>query len=110
MNSTSASRAERFARIRRSGASRCLHIAGLLLGCALAATGGFAPVPAAAASADGFAEALTSAGNSVTTRTVALRDLGVRDVAVLDAPRASREYYFPVPAGVPLDGAELQVD
>jgi len=82
----------------------------LLLGCALAATGGFAPVPAAAASADGFAEALTSAGNSVTTRTVALRDLGVRDVAVLDAPRASREYYFPVPAGVPLDGAELQVD
>ncbi|TKC88854.1 cellulose biosynthesis cyclic di-GMP-binding regulatory protein BcsB [Trinickia terrae] len=58
----------------------------------------------------GFAEALAHAGNSVTTRSVALSRLGMRETAVLDAPQTNREYYFPVPAGVPLDGAELQVD
>jgi hypothetical protein len=58
----------------------------------------------------GFAEALSNLGNSVTTRSVALSSLGVRETTTLDAPGTSREYYFPVPAGVPIGNAQLQVD
>jgi len=44
------------------------------------------------------------------TRTVSLADLGMRDPVVLHAPDARQELYLPVPAGVPLTDASLQID
>jgi len=44
------------------------------------------------------------------TRTVSLADLGMRDPVVLHAPDARQELYLPVPAGVPLSDASLQID
>lgn len=73
--------------------------------CALAGWAG-----AARAQGDSFAVALANAGNTVTSRSVALTRLGIRDVSTLDAPDSRREYYFPVPAGVPVSDAQLQLD
>ena len=44
------------------------------------------------------------------TRTVSLAELGMRDPIVLHAPDARQELYLPVPAGVPLTNAALQLD
>ncbi|CAB3796293.1 membrane protein [Paraburkholderia caffeinilytica] len=44
------------------------------------------------------------------TRTVTLADLGMRDPVVLHAPDGREELYLPVPAGVPLSDAALQID
>ncbi|MFM0319440.1 cellulose biosynthesis cyclic di-GMP-binding regulatory protein BcsB [Paraburkholderia nemoris] len=44
------------------------------------------------------------------TRTVSLTDLGMRDPVVLRAPEGRQELYLPVPAGVPLSDAALQID
>ncbi|MDE1180518.1 cellulose synthase [Paraburkholderia sp.] len=57
-----------------------------------------------------FADALFNPGNSGIARIVTLRSLGVHDVVTLDSPRSAREYYFPVPADVPLTNAQLQLD
>jgi hypothetical protein len=43
-------------------------------------------------------------------RSVALADLGMREPLVLSAPDARHELYLPVPAGVPIDDATLQID
>ncbi|MEM5389108.1 cellulose synthase [Paraburkholderia phymatum] len=42
-------------------------------------------------------------------RTVSLTDLGVRDPIVLHAPESRQELYFPVPAGLVLSDATLQI-
>ncbi|CAG9273265.1 Cyclic di-GMP-binding protein [Paraburkholderia unamae] len=44
------------------------------------------------------------------SRTVTLADLGVRDTIVLRAPDAAQELYLPVPAGLPISNATLQLD
>nr|WP_244174032.1 cellulose biosynthesis cyclic di-GMP-binding regulatory protein BcsB [Paraburkholderia ginsengiterrae] len=44
------------------------------------------------------------------TRTVTLTELGIRDPLVLHAPDGRQELYLPVPAGVPLADATLQID
>lgn len=44
------------------------------------------------------------------TRTVTLAELGIRDPIVLHAPDSRQELYLPVPAGVPLTNATLQLD
>ncbi|HZZ09702.1 MAG TPA: cellulose synthase [Paraburkholderia sp.] len=44
------------------------------------------------------------------TRTVSLADLGVREPLVLHAPDGRQELYLPVPAGVALSDATLQID
>ena len=44
------------------------------------------------------------------TRTVSLAELGMRDPVVLHAPDGRQELYLPVPAGVPLSDAALQID
>lgn len=44
------------------------------------------------------------------TRTVSLTDLGLRDPIVLRAPDGRQELFLPVPAGVPLNDAALQID
>ena len=44
------------------------------------------------------------------TRTVSLAELGMRDPLVLRAPDGRQELYLPVPAGVPLSDAALQLD
>ncbi|WGS51245.1 cellulose biosynthesis cyclic di-GMP-binding regulatory protein BcsB [Paraburkholderia sp. D15] len=44
------------------------------------------------------------------TRTVSLAELGMRDPVVLRAPDGRQELYLPVPAGVPLTDAALQID
>ncbi len=44
------------------------------------------------------------------TRTVALTELGLREPIVLRAPDGRQELYLPVPAGVALSDASLQID
>ena len=44
------------------------------------------------------------------TRTVSLAELGMHDPIVLHAPDARQELYLPVPAGLPLTDATLQLD
>jgi len=84
--------------------------------CALTGWGGLAHAQGAAAATgnvahdSSFAAALANPNNTVTSRTVALSRLGIRELSALDAPDSRREYYFPVPAGVPLSNAQLQVD
>jgi hypothetical protein len=46
----------------------------------------------------------------VDSRTVSLMDLGVREPILLRAPDASQELYFPVPVGLPVSNATLQLD
>jgi hypothetical protein len=120
MNPIFASCADHVVRTVRAGMSGRQHVGGFILfGAALGAVSIGAPAQPAApvdasvasdARAAGFADALVHSGNGVTTRIVVLRGLGVRSTVVLDAPQASREYYFPVPAGIALNGAELDVD
>lgn len=57
------------------------------------------------------ADAFTQLGaGRVESRTVSLTDLGVRDPILLRAPDASQELYFPVPVGLPISNATLQLD
>lgn len=44
------------------------------------------------------------------SRSISLAELGMRDPLVLRAPDARQELYLPVPAGVPLTDASLQID
>jgi len=44
------------------------------------------------------------------TRTVTLRQLGLLESVTLNAPDTRREFFLPVPAGVPISGATLQFD
>ncbi|RFU48253.1 cellulose synthase [Paraburkholderia sp. DHOC27] len=44
------------------------------------------------------------------TRTVSLTELGMREPIVLRAPDSRQELYLPVPAGLPLSNATLQLD
>ncbi|PLZ04495.1 cellulose synthase [Burkholderia sp. WAC0059] len=46
----------------------------------------------------------------VESRSISLADLGVTGPVVLRAPDASQEFYFPVPVGLPISGATLQLD
>ncbi len=57
--------------------------------------------------AGGFAQL---GSNRLATRTVSLAELGIREPIVLHAPDARQELYLPVPAGVPLTDAALQID
>jgi hypothetical protein len=57
--------------------------------------------------ARGFAQL---GGGRLATRTVSLAELGIHDPVVLHAPDARQELYLPVPAGVPLSDAALQID
>lgn len=63
------------------------------------------------AAGSGIVDALRHLGeHRAIVRTVALADLGVREPLVLTAPDSRQELYVPVPAGVPIDGATLQID
>ena len=62
------------------------------------------------APAANFTDAFDTASHASITRTVELKRLGVRDAVTLGAPDSRREYYFPVPAGVPITDAALQLD
>lgn len=44
------------------------------------------------------------------TRSISLADLGVREPLVLRAPDANQELYLPVPVGLPVSNATLQLD
>ncbi|RDU98418.1 cellulose biosynthesis cyclic di-GMP-binding regulatory protein BcsB [Trinickia dinghuensis] len=46
----------------------------------------------------------------VVARSVSLADLGLHDPLVLSAPDTRHELYLPVPAGLPIDNATLQID
>ncbi|WP_321949136.1 cellulose synthase [Paraburkholderia sp. J10-1] len=84
------------------GARHCAYVGAALLAalghCAYAAPGDLAGA---------FAQ--LGAGR-VESRTVSLADLGVRDPVVLRAPDAIQELYLPVPAGLPISNATLQLD
>ncbi|HEY1611902.1 MAG TPA: cellulose synthase [Paraburkholderia sp.] len=68
-------------------------------------------VHAAPAAPDDLAAAFAQLGaGRVDSRTVSLQDLGVREPILLRAPDASQELYFPVPIGLPLNNATLQLD
>lgn len=77
-------------------------------------TGGCAALawmPGAHAAPGDLAAAFAQLGaGHVDSRTVSLRDLGVREPILLRAPDASQELYFPVPVGLPLTNATLQLD
>jgi hypothetical protein len=91
---------------RRMGAVLALFAACVFL---LAA----APRVALAASAadTGIADAFGRLGLDVPeTRTVTLRQLGLLESVTLGAPDTRREFFLPVPAGVPISDATLQVD
>ncbi|AMH44067.1 cellulose synthase [Burkholderia sp. PAMC 26561] len=79
----------------------CIALAAGSLNAAAAQTSSQAP---------DFADAFDTASHAPITRTVELKRLGVRDTVALGAPDSRREYYFPVPAGVPITDAALQVD
>ncbi|SPB15326.1 hypothetical protein NOV72_02552 [Caballeronia novacaledonica] len=65
-----------------------------------------------AATADtGIAGAFGRLGLDVPeTRTVTLRELGLLESVTLNAPDTRREFFLPVPAGVPITDATLQLD
>jgi hypothetical protein len=66
---------------------------------------------AACAAPGGLASAFAQLGaGRVESRSVALADLGVREPVVLRAPDAIQELYLPVPAGLPISNATLQLD
>ncbi|WP_157685725.1 cellulose biosynthesis cyclic di-GMP-binding regulatory protein BcsB [Robbsia andropogonis] len=56
------------------------------------------------------ADAFAGVGQSLVSRSIALRQLGVPDTDPLDTTSSVREYYFPVPEGVPLGKPTLQFD
>jgi hypothetical protein len=67
--------------------------------------------PAAQAAPGDLAAAFAQLGQGrVESRTVSLADLGLREPLLLRAPDASQELYLPVPAGLPISGAALQID
>jgi hypothetical protein len=72
----------------------------------------FAALSRAACAAPGdLAGAFAQLGaGRVESRSVALADLGVREPVVLRAPETIQELYLPVPAGLPISNATLQLD
>ncbi|WP_250516143.1 cellulose biosynthesis cyclic di-GMP-binding regulatory protein BcsB [Caballeronia sp. INDeC2] len=65
----------------------------------------------ATATDSGIAGALGRLGADVPeTRTVTLRQLGLIESVTLGAPDTRREFFLPVPAGVPITDATLQFD
>ncbi|TDV09525.1 cellulose synthase subunit [Paraburkholderia caballeronis] len=66
--------------------------------------------PAHAAPGDLAAAFAQLGAGRVESRTVSLADLGVREPILLRAPDASQELYFPVPLGLPVSNATLQLD
>jgi len=61
--------------------------------------------------ADDVAGSFAQLGSGrLATRTVSLAELGMRDPVVLHAPEGRQELYLPVPAGVPLSDAALEID
>lgn len=75
------------------------------------ATGLLSTGAAAWAAPSGVADALAKLGTGRTvTRTVSFADLGIREPLVMPAPDTRQELYLPVPVGVPLADATLQVD
>jgi hypothetical protein len=65
----------------------------------------------AASAASDVADAFAHAGEGRTaSRSVALADLGIREAVVLHAPDARQELYLPVPAGIAISDASLQLD
>ncbi|MGX7000806.1 cellulose synthase [Caballeronia sp. KNU42] len=77
---------------------------------AIAAASFNAAAAQTSAQAPDFAGAFDTASHASITRSVELKRLGVRDTVALGAPDSRREYYFPVPAGIPITDAALQVD
>lgn len=66
-----------------------------------------AATPADPSLADAFSHL---AADVQETRTVTLRQLGLLESVALNAPDTRREFFLPVPAGVPLKDAALQFD
>lgn len=66
-----------------------------------------AATPADPSLADAFSHL---AADVQETRTVTLRQLGLLESVALNAPDTRREFFLPVPAGVPLKDAVLQFD
>jgi len=65
----------------------------------------------ASAAPGGLASAFAQLGaGRVESRSISLADLGVRDPVVLRAPDAVQELYLPVPTGLPISNATLQLD
>ncbi|WP_146011765.1 MULTISPECIES: cellulose biosynthesis cyclic di-GMP-binding regulatory protein BcsB [Burkholderia] len=70
-----------------------------------------AHAPLVFATPGGIADALARLGeHRAVTRSVSLDALGMHEPLVLPAPDTRHELYLPVPAGVPLDAATLQLD
>jgi hypothetical protein len=57
-----------------------------------------------------IADAFAGVGQSIVSRSVPLRQLGVPETDPLDTASSVREYYFPVPEGVPLGKPTLNFD
>ncbi|GLU34498.1 cellulose synthase [Trinickia caryophylli] len=65
----------------------------------------------AAAAQDGVTDAFARLGEGrLVSRTVSLADLGIREPIVFSAPDTRSELYLPVPAGVSIADASLQLD
>jgi hypothetical protein len=63
------------------------------------------------AATGGLAGAFAHFGeHRVVTRSVSLADVGLHDPLVLSAPDTRHELYLPVPAGLPIGDATLQID
>lgn len=69
------------------------------------------PASALDTASNGLADAFAHLGeHRVVARSVSLADLGLHEPLVLSAPDARHELYLPVPAGLPIDDATLQLD
>jgi hypothetical protein len=106
----------RRARLSMSYRAMCAVLMGgwLVMGAAAAqaqpARGGSMTAAPVMSDGSAFASALAMPGNTLVSRTVPLSSLGIHDVVALGVADSRREYYFPVPAGVPLSAAQLQLD
>ncbi|MEM5330612.1 cellulose synthase [Paraburkholderia sp. JHI2823] len=89
---------------RRKGA--CVPLSVWVAAALLAAASG-----SASAAAGDLAGAFAQLGaGRVASRSFSLAELGVRDPVVLRAPDSAHELYLPVPAGLPISNATLQLD
>ncbi|MDR3101234.1 MAG: cellulose biosynthesis cyclic di-GMP-binding regulatory protein BcsB [Paraburkholderia sp.] len=92
------------------GAATALRVARGALGALGVGALAVSSTAAQAAPAD-LAGAFAQLGaGRVESRTVSLADLGVREPVVLRAPDAAQELYLPVPVGLPIQNATLQLD
>ena len=100
----------RFDPIRQARAAQCMGRGVPLAAWVAVALFAALSRPACAAPGD-LASAFAQLGaGRVESRSVSLADLGVREPVVLRAPDASQELYLPVPAGLPISDATLQLD